>query len=127
MMDANSLEGGEARVQRKHRICRAGRPLPHRSADMRRERLSADPVGVDNAARRLYRCARRPGHRGGGAGRVGGIMFGSMLWRVAGRGFDDGGFLVETQYQDGADQVDPVSNDVTGMSCLRYAYGNATF
>ena len=45
-------------------------------------------------------------------------MFGSMLWRVAGRGFDDGGFLVETQYQDVADQVDPVSNDVT--VCLAF-------
>jgi hypothetical protein len=124
--DTNSPDASIARVQLDHRsLGRTGHFAS--SADLRRERLSADPVGVDNAARRFYRRARRLRHRGGGAGRVGGIMFGSMLWRVASRGFDDGGFLVETQYQDVADQVDPVSNDVTGMSCLRYAYGNATF
>ena len=94
---------------------------------MRRERLSSDPVGVDNVSRRLYRRARRLGHRGGGVGRVGGMVSESMLWRVAGRGFDDSGSLVDTQYQNVADWLNPVSNDVTGTPCFRYAYCNATF
>ena len=90
--DTNSPDASIARVQLDHRsLGRTGHFGS--SADLRRERLSADPVEVDNTARRLYRRARRLRRRGGGVGRVGGIGVWIDAMAVADGRFGEGDLL----------------------------------
>ena len=57
----------------------------------------------------------------------GGSVFGSMLWLLPADGSTMAGFLSKPSIERNADQVNPVSNDVTGMSWPSICLRNATF